>query len=295
MKVDLIDFYAEDGILLNGFVANASSKKVVIATHGMSSNCFKEREKTIAEKCLENNIAFFSYNNRGSELIKYVTANKDGKTIKLLGGTTYENPIDGYYDIKGAISKALELGYDEIYLQGHSLGCTKTVYTYNKLKEENSELLKKIKGVILLSLVDIPKTLKIYLNENFNNMLKLAEEKELRDEIYDIMPKESFIHPISVKTFLKYAKYNQDINFARYSEESYNFDELNNIETPLFMRWGNLNEMIEQTADNLVDRLNQKILNKEKDINYIDGADHGYTNNYEVLAEEIVNFLNNIK
>ena len=295
MKVDLIDFYAEDGILLNGFVANADSKKVVIATHGMSSNCLKEREKTIAEKCLENNIAFFSYNNRGSELVKYVTANIDGKIVKLLGGTSYENPTDSYYDIKAAISKAIELGYTEIYLQGHSLGCTKTVYTYNKLKQENSKLLKHIKGVILLSLVDIPRVLKIYLNKNFSNMFKLAEEKEAKNEIYDIMPKESFIHPISVKTFLKYAKYNEDIDFARYSDESYNFNELNDIEVPLFMRWGNLNEMIEQKADVLVDRLNQKILNKEKDINYIDGADHGYNNKYEVLAEEIVNFLNNIK
>ena len=295
MKVDLIDFYTEDGILLNGFITKVDSKKVVISTHGMSSNCFKEREKTIAEKCLENNIAFFSYNNRGSELVKYVTANKAGKTIKLLGGTTYENPTDSYYDIKAAISKVLELGYTEIYLQGHSLGCTKTVYTYNRLKDEKSVLLENIKGVILLSLVDIPRSLRIYLNENFNNMLKLAEEKEAKNEIYDIMPKESFIHPISVKTFLKYAKYNEDIDFAKYSEESYNFDELNNIEVPLFMRWGNLNEMIEQTADDLVDILKQKILNKEKDINYIDGADHGYTNKYEVLAEEIVNFINNIK
>lgn len=295
MKVDLIDFYAEDGVLLNGFIANASSKKVVIATHGMSSNCFKTREKVIAEKCLENDIAFFSYNNRGSELVKYMYQVKDGKKYKLLEGTSYENPEEAYFDIKGAILKAIELGYTEIYLQGHSLGCTKNVYTYNKLKNENSQLLAYIKGVVLLSLIDIPRTLKIYLNENFDNMLKIAEEKEEKNQLYDIMPKESFIHPISVKTFLKYAKYNEDINFAQYANKEYTFNEINNIDVPLFMRWGNQNEMIEQPAEKLINTLNRKILNAKKDINYIDGADHGYTGKEDILAIQIVKFLNNIK
>lgn len=295
MQVDLIDFYAEDGVLLNGFISKANSKKILIATHGMSSNCFKIRERIIAEKCLENNIAFFGYNNRGSELVKYIKKNQNEKEIKLLGGTSYEDPEESYFDIKGAILKALELGYTDIYLQGHSLGSTKCFYTYNKLKEENSYILNNIKGIILLSLVDIPKILKIYLNTNFNNMLKLAEEKEANKQIYDIMPKESFIHPISVKTFLRYAKYNEKINFARYSESNYNFDELNNINIPIFMRWGNLNEMIEQKADDLVSMLSNKINNSKKDINYIDGADHGYTGKEEVLATEIVKFLENIK
>lgn len=295
MQVDLIDFYAEDGVLLNGFISKANSKKILIATHGMSSNCFKTRERIIAEKCLENNIAFLVYNNRGSELVKYIKKNQNKKEIKLLGGTSYEDPEESYFDIKGAILKALELGYTDIYLQGHSLGSTKCVYTYNKLKEENSYILNNIKGIILLSLVDIPKILKIYLNTNFNNMLKLAEEKDANKQIYDIMPKESFIHPISVKTFLRYAKYNEKINFARYSESNYNFDELNNINIPIFMRWGNLNEMIEQKADDLVSMLSNKINNSKKDINYIDGADHGYTGKEEVLATEIVKFLENIK
>lgn len=295
MNVDLIDFYAEDGVLLNGFIANTSSKKIVIATHGMSSNCFKYRERVIAEQCLKNDIAFFGYNNRGSELIKYMYQTKDEKKVKLLEGTSYEDPEEAYFDIKGAILKALELGYTQIYLQGHSLGCTKIVYTYNKLKEEKSEILNNIKGIILLSLVDIPKTLKVYLDENFDKMLKLAEEKEEKNKLYDIMPKESFIHPISVKTFLKYAKYNTNINFAQYSNKAFDFKELNNIEIPLFMRWGNQNEMIEQSASDLAGMLNEKILNPAKDINYIDGADHGYTGKEQILSEEIINFLKNIK
>ena len=59
--------------------------------------------------------------------------------------------------------------------------------------------------------------------------LKYAEEKECKNELLDLMPNGSFIHPISVKTFLRYAKYNKEIDFAQYSNKEYNFDELNNI------------------------------------------------------------------
>lgn len=294
MNTEIINFKATDGIENDGYIINNNSKKIIISVHGMSSNCFKERDRVISRKAFENGFAYFAFNNRGSELVKYIRKNEDNKQIKLLGGTTYEDPQESYYDIKGTILKAIELGYEDIYLQGHSLGTTKIIYTYNKLKNENSELVKHIKGIILLSLVDIPRTLKIFLNTNYECILKFAEDKENKNELLDLMPSGSFIHPISVKTFLRYAKYNKEIDFAQYSNKDYNFEELNNIDVPLFMRWGNSNEMIEQDAKSLVEMLNRKIINKNKDINFIDGADHGYTGKEDVLSTEIINFLNNL-
>lgn len=293
MRVDLIDFYAKDGTILNGFITKSGSKKVIIATHGMTSNCFKEREKIIAKYSTENGIDFFGYNNRGSELVKYIKKVKNSEEIKDMAGTSYEDVLDGYFDIVGAIEKAVNLGYDEIYLQGHSLGSTKTVYTYNKLKKEKSELLKYIKGIILLSLVDIPKAIKIYSDKEYNNFLKYAEEKEKEGNINDLMPLKSFIHPISVKSYLRYTKYNDEFNFAKYAEDT-EFAVLNSIEVPLFMRWGNVYEMIEQNANDLAIKLNECIKNKNKDISYIDGADHGYTGKEDILAKQIMSFLNEI-
>lgn len=291
MNTKIINFRATDGVLNDGYIIKNDSKKIIISIHGMSSNCFKVRDEVISRKVIENGFDYMAFNNRGSELVKYIRKNVDGKVIKDLGGTTYEDPEEGYYDVKGAIKKVLELGYEEIYLQGHSLGTTKVVYTYNKLKNENSELIKYIKGIILLSLVDIPRALKIFLNDNYEKIIKYAENKESQKEYLDLMPPKSFIHPMSVKTFLRYSKYNKEIDFAQYSNNEYNFEKLNNISVPLFMRWGNSNEMIEQPAEILVERLNKKITNKNKDINFIDGADHGYTGKEEVLANEIINFL----
>ena len=248
----------------------------------------KERDEMIAKQANKNNIDYFCFNNRGSELTKYIKRNTDGK--KLLGGTSYEDVLEGYEDIKGAIIKLKELGYEEIYLQGHSLGCTKIVYTYNKLKSEKDEMLDSIKAVILLSLVDIPGTLNIYLGDKLNSYIGYAEKLEQEGKQNQLMPKEAFIHPVSVKTFLRYARDNEEINFASYGKDT-RLEKINNIDKPLFMRWGNVNEMILQNAEDLVNMLNEIIKNPNKDINYIDGADHGYKDRREELAKQVINFI----
>ena len=290
--MEKIDFIATDGIELSGILYRGKeiSKKIILAVHGMTSNCFKKRDDVIAKKANEEGIDYFCFNNRGSEIIKYISKKIEGKKEKNLAGTAYEDVLEGYEDIIGAILKLKELGYSDIYLQGHSLGSTKVVYTYNELKEEGADILSCIKGVILLSLIDIPMAVKFYLGKNYETFLKLAEEREQKG-VNDLMPKNAFIHPISVKTFLRYVRDNKDIDFARYGNDN-QLEKLNNIEIPLFMRWGNDNEMIAQKAEELVTILNNIITNPNKDIDYIDGANHGYDGKEEILAEEIIKFVN---
>ena len=288
--MEKVDFLATDGIELSGILYNGKekNKKIILSIHGMASNCMKTRDTIIAKNANENNIDYFCFNNRGSEIVKYISKNINGKKEKELAGTAYEDVLESYEDIVGAILKLKELGYKDIYLQGHSLGCTKIVYTYNELLEEKeTDILNSIKGVILLSLIDIPMAIKVYTGEKFEKYLKLAEEKENKLEL---MPTSSFIHPISVKTFLRYAKDNKDIDFAKYGRDN-ELKKLNNIKAPIFMRWGNDNEMILQKADELVSMVSNLIQNENKDINYIDGANHSYNEKEEILAKEIIEFI----
>ena len=207
--LEKIYFDLEDKIELVGLLqrpdTNLNTDEVVISIHGMQSNCFKRREDVLAKKINESGIAYFAFNNRGTEIMCY-TKKIDG-TKTLNGGCAYEDVLDSYYDVKGAVKKMLELGFTKIHLQGHSLGCTKIVYTYNRLKKEKNEILKNIKSVILLSLVDLVDLQKYDLGtEKYNEMLKLAIEKEKKNEEMDLMPRDSFDHPISVKSYLRYYK-----------------------------------------------------------------------------------------
>lgn len=290
MITKIVKFKATDGIILDGILQKCekNTDKILIEVHGMTSNCFKEREKIIANKVKELNIDTLCFNNRGSEIIKYCTK-EDGE--KILQGTAYEDVEESYNDILGAIEFAVKLGYNKIYLQGHSLGSTKIVYTYNKMLQENNKYMKNIKAVILLSLVDIPDMLNTFTPKEF---IELANKKEKENKLEELMPMESSIHPFSVKTYLRYIKYYKNIDFAKYTDENYNYDELNNIQIPLFMRWGNNKELIKQNAKDLTNKLKSKLHNNKIDIDYIDEANHSYSGKEEILAEQIYEFLRKI-
>ena len=293
MEIEKIYFESTDGISLFGLLhkpVNSIKNEVVISTHGMGSNCTKERDDIIAKKLVENGIAYFSFNNRGQGLINTVMTKKG----KILQGTVYEDVEDSHYDIVGAIKVMQNKGYSTINLQGHSLGSTKTVYTYNKLLEKNeTDILNSIKSVILLSLVDLVDVMNLLIStNNQTDVVKIAlEQEKLGNTQYVIDTKTTFMPMISVKTFLRYYRDNENIDFARYTNSNFNYEKLNNIKVPIFMRWGNVNELISLPADKLSEFMNTKIINTNKNIGFIDGATHNYSGKEDILANEILKFL----
>ena len=288
----IVKFNATDGVVLDGFFnkCEKNTNKILIQIHGMTSNCFKNREKVISKTVQNIGIDTLCFNNRGSDVVRYAKKIVDEEDKSFLAGTAYEDIAECYYDILGAMQFAIDLGYNEIYLQGHSLGSTKVVYTYNKLLEEKNDIVNKIKGVILLSLVDIPGTCELEADKTF---IDYALEKEKQGKEMELMPFESYVNPMSVKTYLRYTIYYQDIDFARFGEKNYEFEVLNKIKCPLFMRWGNDHELIMQDAKDLVELLNNKIHNPKKDIDFIDGANHSYSGNEEELANQVKYWVTN--
>lgn len=294
MNLQKVYFETEDGVELCGLLHEPANKteEIVIAVHGMQSNCMKKRDDILAEEITKSNISYFCFNNRGHDLINSITKKQDGKSNKVLSGSSLECIEDCYYDIKAAILKMLDKGYNKIHLQGHSLGCTKIVYTYTKMKNQNEiELLSKIKSVILLSMVDIPVAINFFFQDDIDELISDMERKQREGNGKKVISVEGAILPMCPDTFLNFVKNNKDIDFARYSDESYDFKELNKIEIPIFMRWGNKNELIMQEADKLVEMMKTKIKNKECNIGYINGAGHNYRGKENELASQIIDFL----
>ena len=291
MKCELINFLADDGVKLDGYMKRCNEKtdKVLISVHGMTSNCFKKRDKIIASYIEKLGIDMIGFNNRGSDIVRYIRYSDESKS---LAGTAYENIEDSYYDIVGAIKYAMQQGYKSIYLYGHSLGCTKIVYTFDRMKKNNDFCIECVKGIMLISLVDVANLLRKYTKKEY---IDYAEQKEKEGKELELMPDKAFFHPMSVKTFLKYTKHMENFNFAQFSDENNDFEVINGINRPLFMRWGNVKEMIERDADNQVQFMNSKINNPKKDISYIDGANHSFDGKEEILASQICSFLEKYK
>ena len=147
---------------------------------------------------------------------------------------------------------------------------------------------------MLLSMVDIPNALQFFFDKDKEKLIELMEQEVKKGNGDILISIPGAILPMSPNAFLKYMKYNEKIDFARFSDENYDFKELNEIKIPLFMRWGNNNELIMQPVNKLVEFLNKKIQNDKKDLNFIDGATHNYSGKEEILANQIFNFLKSI-
>lgn len=291
MRIDKIYFKSIDNLNLIGLLHNPDKSEktdtVVISVHGITSNCLKYREDVLAKMCTDIGVAYFAFNNRGHDIIN--TYDKITDDDMHFYGSGAENIYDSYYDIKAAILYMQKLGYEKIILQGHSMGCTKVVYSYNQFIE-NSELsiLDSIVGVILLSMVDIPTALKKILDKNYKKVISYFQMLRKKGKGENLIILDPSTPPVKPNTILNYVEDNKKIDFAKFGDNRSSFKELNNIEVPLFMRWGTINELIWQKPEELVEFMNQKIKKEDKDISYIKGANHNYTGKEEELGKEII-------
>lgn len=280
MRIEKIRFMTEDELKLFGLLhlPDEKTNKVVIFIHGMHSNCLKERDDIIAEELTKSGIAYFSFNNRGSECIV--------KISDKLYGSVYEGFSDCIYDIDGAILAMRAHGFDEIHLLGHSLGSSKIVYWYNKSKQH------EIKTIGLLSLTDlVDKTMSYIGKERYDNAIEFAKQKIAEKKGHNFMMKEAFPLPISTKTYLTLFAKGGETDFIRYSETDWNIDMVKKINEPLFMRYGNINETLVQEPETVVQMINKNSSEKNIDIGVIDGADHSYHGKEQILAKEYIEFL----
>ena len=289
MKISKVYFNTDDGLRLIGLLHEPEDIKtniVMISVHGVTSNCLNYRDEIIADKLTENNIAYFTFDNRGHDVLNTY----DSLQNMNYQGSCAEDVKDSYFDIKAAINCMLSKKFNKIILQGHSMGCTKVVYTFNKFIENGEEdILKYICGVSLLSMVDVPEYLELVLGENYDKviqMLKIMKEKGKGDKIIAL---ENF-PPVKPNTILNFEK-NTELDFFKYTDSNYKFEKLYNIKVPLFMRWGNSNELITIPAKDLVEIIKKRMINRKIDIDFIDGANHSYKNKEKVLAEQIINWI----
>ena len=292
MKIEKVYFNSIDNLNLIGLLHTPKKKTetVLISVHGITSNCLKRRDDVLAQKCTDLGIAYFCFNNRGHEIICNYGRIEDNDMHFY--GSGAENIYDSYFDIKGAMIEMQKRGYKKIILQGHSMGCTKVVYTYNEFLNNNeTTMLESIIGVILLSMVDIPTALKQVLGKDYKKIISYFELLKKRGKGDKLVVLDASTPPVRPNTILQYAEDNKKIDFAKFGDNRTTFRELNNIKVPLFMRWGNINELIFQGADELTQKLNEKIKNENKDISYIAGANHNYTGKEEELGDQIVEFI----
>ena len=251
VRINSMDEIEQPGIL---YIPDKTTDKIVIHVHGLNGNFYENRFlDTLAKSYTDKGYAFLTFNNRGKDFI-----------AELLKG-------DGFTVIGGSL---------EITLEGHSYGCNKVLYYYNKKKEDC------INKIVLLAPCDIPSEGKKFLSEEEYNKAKVestrlvneGKENELID--FSVMANGKIAAGTYYNDFLP----GGENDFIRYTEDINDMNEvLNSIDIPVLVVFGDADEcVLTQPIDKVKVYLNNNI--KNCTIKIINGADHSYCNKYEELG-----------
>ncbi len=279
VRINSIDKIEQPGIL---YTPNENTNKIVIHVHGLNGNFYENRFLDIlAKSYTDKNYAFLTFNNRGKDFIAELLKGDD---FTIIGGSL-ERFKDCVLDIEGVINWAKEKGYNEITLEGHSYGCNKVLYYYNRKKNDS------IKKIVLLAPCDIPSEGKKFLSqeeydiakEESTRLVNEGKDKALID--FSVMANGKIAAGTYYNDFLP----GGENDFIRYSDGKNGKSEiLNSIDIPTLIVFGDRDEcVLTQPIEVVKDYLNSNISNCN--IQIIEGADHSYTNKYEELGKVINN------
>lgn len=286
MKQELVRMSSVDNIEMVGMLYEPEEKsnRIVIHVHGLCGNFYENKFlDTLAKTYTNKGYSFLTFNNRGtnfiSELIK-------GNDFEVIGGC-YEKFKDCLLDIEGAITYAKNKKYTEIILEGHSYGCNKVLYYYEKKRDTS------IKKIILLAPCDIPQECVKFLSKEEYETAKQESTKLVNEgnesELINFSVNANGV--ISAGTYYNDFLPNGENDFIRYSDgENGKSELLNNINIPVLVVFGDIDECVLTKDIEIVKKyLNNNIANCNIEI--IKGADHSYTNRYEELGKIIENNL----
>lgn len=279
VRIISIDEIEQPGIL---YTPIENTYKIVIHVHGLNGNFYENRFlDVLAKSYTDKGYAFLTFNNRGRD---FITELLKGNDFTIIGGSL-ERFKDCILDIQGVINWVKEKGYKEIILEGHSYGCNKVLYYYNRNKDDS------IKKIVLLAPCDIPSEGKKFLSEEeykiakeeATRLINERKEKELID--FSVMANGK----IAAETYYYDFLPGGENDFIRYVDGVDGKSEiLNSIDIPVLVIFGNVDEcVLTQPIDIVKDYLNNNI--DDCNIQVIEGADHSYTNRYEELGKVISN------
>lgn len=281
MKQKLVRMKSVDGIELPGILytpGDEKNNKVVIHVHGMSGNFYENGFiDELAEGYINKGYSFLTFNNRGKDYITEMV--KDDGYVIL--GSCLESFEDCILDIEGVVNWAKSIGYSEIILEGHSYGCNKVIYYYDKKKDDS------IKKIILLAPCDIPKEIELYTGEDYESCISKSKELVESGKEMELIDFPVFANgKVSANTFYKDFLYESDCDFFRYRDLAYKSKILNKIEIPVLTVFGDKDEcVLTQPLDIVEKYLRDNI--KNCDVLIIENTDHSYTGKYKELAELI--------
>lgn len=281
MNFKYVETISEQNIKLFGCLVENFSDKCILYIPGLTGNFFESKfAREIGSACKENNYDFLFAHNQGSFQIIDFPYIDDGKLKSKTRGATYEKFEDCIYDIDAWIIYLKKIGYKDIVILCHSLGCNKIVYYLNKkdYKEISNIILLAPQDNINFSKLEIHSGL---LEEAENNIRERNSDKILSKKFlgFCLMSSETYYQEIT----------NKKINNIPYKTPKGNFSLMKSLKKPIYILIGSKD--IGENGKEYMEKIIINCPNVKYDI--LEGANHNFENKEEELKRCIFNYLNN--
>lgn len=294
MLANTLVITAEDGTKMQSlqYKSEGQTHTIVVHVHGMAGNFYENSFiEEIATKCNKSNMDFLAFNNRGHDYIADCEREKDGEIDFYSAGGAYEKFEECIYDIKGVIQWAISEGYNEIFLEGHSSGCNKIVYSFEKINNDLA-LNGIIKGLILISPCDDIGVFHSEIDEEKRKAsFDLAQKYIDAGNGAELMPQGTFFdYLLSAKTFLNCFTEGSSLDMFPYRNGNLEKTALGKISIPKLVLFGNNGDFVLQEMDEIRKMFDiGNVQNYEMEV--IDQAGHSYRGHEEKLAITIIEWL----
>lgn len=283
----IVKTITSDDLVLNGLLSEPPllKNKIVIHVHGMAGSIVLEDFYQIMhEQYVKSGFSFLAGENRGLGVVTPFMQSSSGK-LKLFG-SALEKFEKGQVDIKAWVDYALSLGYKEIWLQGHSLGCSKIAYYLEKHSSDH------IKGVIFISPAGMLGLAKVLQGKSIidraGKLIKAGKGKEL---IHNKVWRSGFL---SADTIMNFFGKKSNMNIFRFTNHDTKWTVINKIEVPVLAITGTKDEGIVLLEDpyEAMEKLKKELIRSPKTKTVVlENASHMFMGFGKQIANEVINFL----
>lgn len=298
MLGNTLTIMATDGTKLQGILyhSNENSKGIIIHVHGMAGNFYENSFiEVIASKCNEKGFDFLAFNNRGHDYIADCERVTSAGTESYSAGGAYEIFSECLFDLEGVVQWVINAGYSSIFLEGHSSGANKIVYSFEEMHNlvgiENV-----VKGIVLISPCD---DIGIFQDETSEE--ERAKSFALANKYIDegngnhLMPLGTFFdYLLSAQTFISCFSEGSALDMFPYRNGSLVGTKIANIQLPLLVQFGNKGEFILQKPQ-LIEEMFKQVREKNFTLQIINNASHNYKDHEIELATNIVEWIESVQ
>lgn len=284
----IVSTKTSDGIIFHGLLSEPekSKKKIIIHIHGMAGSMMLNSYYTAMHNSYPaEGYAFLAGEHRGTGTITQFES-EDGVAII---GNAFEKFEDCVKDIQAWIGFAEQKGYEEIWLQSHSLGPSKVAYYMHTNKPDNIAGLIFISPSEMIGLVHDPEGVKDH------NIMLLEAEKLVKEG----NGKQLLSHKLwgsnllSAETYLNL--FSDDANTAIFNFwKDDQWDVVNNISVPVLAITGTKDDGIAPVIDphKAMQKLKSELENspRVKTLVY-KNAEHSFDGFEKNIVEDVIKFV----